>query len=550
MVGLAARAGLALLVAAAACGAATLTAKVTPAFDGHFRPGLPVLLRVAVANEGPALDAQLDVVVDGVTYRQPLRIGAEATATAEVLVAAHSGAPQATVSVRGPSGHTLWESSEELGLRRRQKKQRVAAVSRPQLAKAFPRKWTVLVVEPDALPSSAAGYLAVDVVAVAGDGGGLSPGTREALAEWVRGGGAAAFVLDPGAPVTDDGLLAELGGCGARATGQEWLRAVAATQATERAGRAVAWRRGLGLVVAGTEDDLADTAWTKLVPTNVFGSQPMDPRHYALLYEWGLFEAPVVVPAVRWRIVGATVALLAGVVVLVLLVPRGWGRGAQAASVAGVSAGLAALGWCLMLPPGQGTVDSVVIVEPAQAGEAGRVTELVSISGIGRGAVTVCFGDAQAVVPLHGETAEGGERSGMVVARDGAGRWTVECPVSKGVSRGVLAWWGGAPSGVEMAASRHPSLLVRNWRFAEAGQPPPDEDDGRLLMDWRGWRDGARAVLSWQGRRVGRDNRLYRATWHDGGTSRLTGTGLVQTRTLGTLVWAAEAGDLAPPADD
>jgi len=339
---------------------AAVNVKVTPPLGGYFRPGYPVLLRVTLENEGPAVRGSLDVVVEGLTYRRPVRIGAGTAAAVDVLAAVHSDGARARVVVRSSGGELLADAVVGLGLRRRTSQAPVViavGAEKGRTERLFAGSCAVSVVRAEELPTSAGGYFSAHAVVLLGDGGGVPSGARAALVDWVSGGGMAVFVLAPDAPVQTEGLLAELGGCSGRPSAGEWLRAVAELRQTRVVGRGRGWRHGLGDVVAGTVEDLDAQELSGLMAMPSEGDVGVDADVYEAFREASLGRG------VRWRLVGGALGLLAAGLVVALLARRGWRPALAAACVIGVAAALSVVAWGGMLPPGRGVLETAGIVE-------------------------------------------------------------------------------------------------------------------------------------------------------------------------------------------
>ncbi len=363
----------ALAVGALACRGGGVSATLRPGFGGLFRSGAPVWLRATVANEGPAFEGVLELTVEGVTYRQAVRIGAQAAGLADALAAARAEGARARVVVRASGGRVLHESDVALGLRRGPEgKPLVAAVAAPKSAAEELFGSCAAAAAADELPALAAGYAALDALAFAGDGGEVPAAARPAIADWVRGGGVAGFALDGQAPVRSDSLLAELGGCAGRTSASEWLAALAERQATRQADGVRVWRVGLGTVCAGVRTGLAAGAAARLLGVGAATRDEWTDAGLHAAFRGARWDA-----AVRWRLVGGAVALLAAGVLAARFAWRGRGRAVRAALAVGVSAALAAVAWAVMLPAGRGTLEAVCVLERV-AGQAGeRRTEVV-----------------------------------------------------------------------------------------------------------------------------------------------------------------------------
>ena len=521
------------LASAAPCCAGTVSATVSPAFEGWFRAGWPVLLRVALGNEGAALDGTLDVTVEGVTYRLPAQVGAQTRGTVEALVVVHSESARARVAVRSAAGEVVFDGVMELGLHSASGDSPLVAwagAGGKEATRLFGDRCTA--VSAGELPGLAAGYSAVDAVLVAGDGSGVPPG---ALVDWVRGGGLVAFVLEGGAPVRAEGVLARLGEVAGRATAEEWLSAVAGVQATRRLNGARVWRVGLGKVAAGTKGELAKGAFAGLIPTQARGDVWVDKGVYDVFgpASWSL--------GVRWRLVGGVAVLLAAGAMLARFASRRrWALAGGA--VLGLAAGLTALAWAVGLPGGRCVLGLAGVLERVAGEQGGWRTELVGVAATGPARARLDFGAAEAVVPVYYSAADAGGWGDVVVARDGSGRWSVECGVTGGVRRGFAGWWAWtAASGAEEGA-RAGSVLVRDGEYGVAGAGGGVPTEGwRPLSELSQWGEADRALVRWQARRA-RPGRTYLVSWQEVTRSAVSGTRLLEERKRPTLVWTEAVG--------
>lgn len=521
-------------VALAARGAAEagrgLSLDVSAAFGGWFRPGCPVLVRATLTHRGPALDGELDLTVEGITWRQPLRVGADTAASVDVLVVAASPTAPARARVRDRSGALVLDQAVDLGLRPRG--------SQPSLLVGVwggkPRAAGgrgVALLEVDELPTLAPAYLALDALIVMGDGAGVPPAARTALAAWVHGGGAVAFALAAGAPVGTGSFLAELGGRSGRATAAEWLKAASEGRRTRDIGGATAWRAGLGHVAAALGTDTAALAEAfRAVGPPMWGgaASPAAPGLY------DAFDGPLWSRAARWRLAGAALALLAAVVAVALIAPSRWGRWGRAACLVAASAALAGAAWALVLPAGRGVLTAVGVVECVEGEDGGRRTELVCVAGAGRGRVGLDLGHAEAVAPLYYGAGDAGSWRDVVVARDSAGRWTVALDVARDTRRCLMAWWpwervGAGPGG-------RPEVRIRGTRFAQG-------EEWRPLRELRRWDTARRAIVAWQASRWGRTGLTFAVSWHDADEAVVDGDGLLDRRAGATLLWAETPAD-------
>ncbi|HUT37399.1 MAG TPA: hypothetical protein VNE39_28215 [Planctomycetota bacterium] len=520
------------VASALACQAGEVAVALRPAFDGHFRPGAPVWLRATVANAGAGFEGTLDLVVDGLTWRQALRVGAQTSARVDVLVAPRSEATRARVVVRSSRGEVLHDAGVGLGLRARgDGGPLVVAVAAPRRVVEDLFGSCQATVEAGELPALAAGYAAVDALGFAGDGGEAPAAARRAIAEWVRGGGVVGFALEDAAPVRTESLLAELGGCAGRASSEEWLAAAAARHPTEGADGRLLWRLGLGKVSAGTQKALAHGRLGGLLRAGSAGEEWVDPGLHAA-FRGARWEA-----ALRWRLVGGAAALLAGGVLVALVGLRGRRRALRAALAAGVAAALAAVAWGVMLPAGRGTLEAACVLERV-AGLAGeRRTEVLCLEAVGRTRVRLDLGPAEAVVPFYRSADDAGGGGEAVIERDAAGRWTVQCVLTRQTRRCFAAWWPWRETPEAEPAVGRGDVLVRGGRFAvaEAQGKLPGEPWQRL-DELREWGEAHRALAAWQARRAG-----TAATWRvrpDAAWQTLvTGAGLLDCRMLAAQVW-------------
>ena len=495
--------GLLFLAAATVCAAGPVSVKLSPTLQGAWRPGWPVALRVFVANEGEALDGLLDVVVEGVTYRQPVQVGARTSAVAEALVAARSEGARARVVVRSTRGEVLCEKALGLGLRRLEASMGlVAAVGSDSAAARGLFGGAAAVVAPGELPTASAGYAALDALAVAGDGADVSAAARAAVGDWVRGGGVAGFLLSDGQPVGTGSLLAELAECAGRPTAQEWLAAVAGRAATRRLNGGLTWRLGLGSVAVGDKEVVREGLFLWLV------AGPGDRDVWVDKGVVGSFAEARWTGPVRGRLAGGAVALLVAGALVMRLVPRRWGRLAAVALAFGVAAGLALAAWGLMLPAGKGVLEVAAVAEraPGQPGE--RRTELVCLGATGRTHARLDFGAAEAVVPFYYSAEEVGAMQGTVLSRDAAGRWTADCELSGAMRRCFAVWWP--------------------WRGSAGSEPSAGPEDAQGK--------GQQALVDWQRRRAD-GARKSRVRWAAEGRSITQGSGLLEATVRPTLVW-------------
>ncbi|HPD16767.1 MAG TPA: hypothetical protein PLE19_17595 [Planctomycetota bacterium] len=508
------RAAWALLLSGAALAtAAEVTATLRPAFDGRFRPTAPLLVWVTLSNAGPAVDGTLDVAVEGVAFRQRVRLGAGASATLGALVAARSEAARARIVVRSGRGDPVCEQMMPLGLRRRAPAEPVVAAVVDARA-AVPRlcgEAQPVVVTSAELPTLAAAYGVLDAVAVAGDGGELAKAERAALAAWVRGGGAVGFALDDSAPVRTDSLAAELGDVAGRPTAREWLAALRDKRPGLAGDGHARWHVGLGTVAVAVGEAGALKASDWFSPRGERGNEWADKG----LYE--AFRGARWTSALRWRLVGGASALLALGALLATLAARRRGRAVGSVLVFGVAGAAAAATWALMLPEGRGMLEAACVLErsPEQPGE--RRTELLCLEALGRTRVRLDFGLAEAVLPFyHGAEEPGGNGGEAIVERDEAGRWTVECDLTRRSRRCFAAWWP--------------------WRdAAEGGAGDPE---GNWLSEARQgvWGAEHQALAAWQARRAGAA-RPFRVAPLADWRSAVAASGVLQVRHAAAQAW-------------
>jgi len=529
---------------------------VSPALAGLCRPGYPVMLRVSLdaaqqelrpPNDGSAFDGQIDVVVEGIAYRQPVTLGAGAMATAEVVVTARSPLARASVLLRGRSGVLFRQDGLELRLpqagegidsnrsdpqkpnssEKGTDETRVVAVGvdADWVRRVVGGRAVIAPVRADEVPSSAAALLVADIVIVAGDGRTMPLGARTALADRAQEGGTLVFVLAADAPVHPDSLLSELGGCAGRPAAAQWLRAVAGSRRTSALGQGLVWQTGLGRVAAGTADAF---------PPGAIRAPRRPPDLWADPGIYGAFETPSWPLALRWRLVGGALAFLVVAAVLASVLSRGR-RGAGLLATLGLSAGLAAIAWGLLLPNGRAVVEKVSVVECDEGLSAGARTDLLSVGGIGRSPAQVSLGKVDAVVPLYYSPDDAGAWRDVVIQRDAQGEFTVLCDVTKGVRRCFAGWRSWQGTGATEAGRE--AILVRGDRFAAGGAAaPPSKEAWLPLAQLKKWTEAERAVVQWQARRAAPRDRLAEASW-SGAEERSTGPGALSWRVRPQLLW-------------
>ncbi|MBL7223714.1 MAG: hypothetical protein ISS72_07665 [Candidatus Brocadiae bacterium] len=460
---------------------------MTPALGGWFRPGRPVLLWVTLENDGGAVVGSVDVVVEGIAYRWPFGVGAMAETTVGVLAAVHGGRQRVRVRAEDGRGATVCDVEAEVALRQPEAGRRlVLAVGKAEAParELFAGKPVRVVgVAAEGAPLVWGAWAAADAVVLRAHGGGLSEGVLMAL----RGGG-----LQGGLTI----LLAEADGQDDEARdAAEWLHGPSALRETFEVGDGVGWRHGLGMGVAGSAEDLAKGDLMALMPPPGERAPAVDEGLY------GLFDAPRMDGAGRWRWVGIAVGLLvAGAVVVWVLCRRGrW-------LVFGLSlAACAALGaatWGALGATGRGVVEAAGLRV-----DGGLALEVVQVGGVGRGRVRVALGRAAAVVPAYYGLSDVGSWDDVVLEQDAAGRWHLECAVRCGVRRCFVVT-GLDPSAagprVEGAARK---VLVRRGAFRMAGGEawrPLRE----LAQEW----DGPAALVRWQASRL-REQEMVEVSW-------------------------------------
>jgi hypothetical protein len=467
------------LLATLTAAAAEPTVSVSPALGGAFRPGAPLALRVAVA-EAPAFDGWLDVVAEGIAFRQRLQVGAGGQATIEALVAVHSDQSHVDVVLRKDAGGVVFRQAVPLTLRGGE---RVAAVLDGDAqagAALLGEGWTVTAGD---APATWAGFLATDAVVVL-SGSALPDGVWDSLEAWVRAGGM--LVLPP------------------NTSGLRWPLAEGETK-----------RLGLGSARAG-------------------GSTAAATRREAWVDKgvWGSFPAARWETTDRWRAAGGAVALLvAGCLLVTSAASRRGGRAKLLALAVAVSAALAFLAWAVMLPPGRGVVSALAVVESVAGQAGGRRTDVVCVSGAGRERVRVALPGVEAVVPLYYSRDEAGGWRDVVVGRERDG-WFVECDVTDRVRCcfGALGGWDADAPPARGAADG--DLRVRDG-LCSVGRG----DEWQSLRLAADLDPDDKAVLLWQARRTGRDGRLYRAAFESDDAIPCQGERLMASHRRRALAW-------------
>lgn len=514
---------------------AGVSVKVQPAFEGHFRVGAPLWLRVSVVNGGPGFEGTLELRVGGLAFRQPLRVGGHTTALAEALVVARAEGAQVRAVVRTRRGEVLHDAGLALGLRRSEGRPLVVGVGASKVATEDLFGHCQVAVAAEELPALAAGYATVDGLGISGDGGDVGPSARAAIAAWVRGGGVVGFVLEDAAPVRTDSLLAELGGCAGRATSVEWLAAVAARRPTQGVDGGQVWRLGLGRVAAGTQKTLVNGWLGRFLRAEPARDEWVDKGLYTA-FRRARWDA-----GVRWRLAGGAAALLAAGALVAQLGLRGRRRVVRAGLAVGVAALLAAVAWGVMLPSGRGTRETVCVLERVEGQAGERRTEVVCLEAMGSSRVRLAFGAAEAVVPFYysAEDAGGGD---AVIERDEAGRWTVECALTRHTRRCFAAWWPWREASQAEHGIERGDVVVRGGRFAVAGDggKVPDETSWRALGQLPGWGDAHGALCAWQARRAGPPG-PFRVRPDFAWGSLAVGSGFVDERVLAAQVWVDAA---------
>ena len=387
-------------------------------------------------------------------------------------------------------------------------------VEKELAARLFGERCVVVTAKAEELPLCGAGYLPADAVLVGDDGSALPAEARVGLMDWVRGGGVIVFVLDAEAPVRGEGLAAELGECAGRATGLEWLAAVADRQRTTRLGGSMGWRVGLGWAAAGAREGAASGALAPLLRAAAREDVWVDEGVYRA------FRGPSWGARMRWRLVVGAGALLAGGLMVAWALSRRLGRGVGALSVGAVSAVLAWVAWVGILPSGRCVLEVASLVEGAAGEQGGRRTEVACVGALGRGGVELDFGAAEAVVPLYQAAEEAGGWRGTVVARDASGRWTVECRLGRDERRCFAGWW-------------------RWGSAAEGGGEEVRVRDGRLVRELSGWGERERRLVEWQARRG--SGGLYRVRRQEDARWMVNGRGMMEVWRGPALVWTEVA---------
>lgn len=522
--------GLAAAVAPTAAG--ELEAEVVPALGGAFRRGSTVVLRVTLTNNGPAVSGRLDLVVEGVVYRRPLAMGAEATATVDVAACVYSEASRARLVATTDGGEELLGRSVDLGLLGGAERPLVVAAAEARAAAVDLFGPGLTAVEQGELPHLAAAYAPVDALVLWADGSALSPAAGEAVGQWIRGGGLAVFLLPPEVPVRTTSLLADLGACAGRPSASAWLEAAREREGTWAVGEGVAWRLGLGHVVAGPAEGLAPRAVADLLPAGPEGYAWADRGVYESLAgpRWSKGARH----ALAWKALG----LLAVATALGLVLPRRWGARRTLVCAAAGSGLLAAVAFAMVLPSGRAVVETAAVVECVGGGSEGRRTEVVGVSGWGRGHARLDLGQALAVVPFYHTAEDAGTWDDVVVACDETGRWSVELDIERHERYAFAAWWAWGSARGASGGFGKGDLVTRDWQAAVAdgpGLPPPAA--WVPVRSVQGWEKPQRELLAWQGRRAGRGGRLYRVELREDWQTEIEGRGVLEVRQRPALVW-------------
>jgi hypothetical protein len=477
--------------------AGALTATVTPALEGWFRPGRPVLLRVRLANEGQALTGTLDLVVEGITYRRPFVVGAEATAVVDVLAAVHTTQQGVRVRAESGRGEVVCDERVAVALRRPGPAERlVVAVgeAREAAGGAFGSGAAVAGVTADELPGAAAGLAAADAVVV-GIEEELSSVAQGAVRDWVRQGGRLVLVA-AGRSEDAASTQAEV----EEAALEAWLPAGDVGPPLE-VGQGTAWVRGLGLVVAAARPEGLAGHLESVAARPVMGVEEANPE----LYEW--FGQARLTSAVRWRWVAIGAALvLAAAVAARALSRRKEGR--VVPWIVGACALLAAVAYAVLVTGGRGTRAAGVMRVLGRDG-SGAFAEVVQVGGAGRDHVRVSFNRAAVVVPAYYSPEDVGTWDGVVVEEDWEGGWHLRCAVERGIRRCFVAM-----DAIREWDSRGPGrgwrggLWVRGGRFAVAG-----DDLWRSIQELDEAWDGPAALVRWEALRMEERRNRYEVRW-------------------------------------
>ncbi|MFW6108442.1 MAG: hypothetical protein ACOC8D_01380 [bacterium] len=490
----------------AAEGEPPLSAEVTAGFDGWFRPGYPVPFRVRITNREAALAGQLELVVEGITYRRPLQVGAGATATVELLAAVHSAAATVALRVRGQDGGTLMEKSVRAALRERSEAEPLVVVTGandPLSAGLRAHDIRVVELAPERLPRTAAAYLGLD--AVAGRWADLA-GAGQAIEGFVGHGGLAAMVLDPDG-VTPQGVgFGDLGGAGAGLSAAQWLGQVSRRPGVRAIADGVTCREGLGRLAAGKASAPFVAAVAGLIQTAAARRRGGgDPTIAPELYE--AFGDPVWTRGSRRHLALATLAMVAVVALVARFVPLGWRwwqRGVAAVWAAGL---VGVIAWAAFVPRQPVVLDSVVVASMRSGERAVSTTSVLCLAGVREGRASVNVGPATQVVPVYRRADEVGSWDDVIVELDsGDGNCFVRFDVRADVRRCLVIWrgmrWGVGADIDEGAGER---LLVRRRRFKA-------RDEWRSLRRLERRGDLKKGLLRWQARQWAGGG-AFRASW-------------------------------------
>ena len=518
--------------------------ELSTAFDGWFRPGLPVEFILRLTNHGAAFRGELDLEAEGIVWRQPIALGADAETTVRILAAVHTATSPVTVRVRDSDGQPRLELTLQSGLRAVPAGGAlVAYLGGAGAVEGALREDGIetVMLKPGGLPKSGAAYLALDALVTSAGASSPVP-VPPAIENWVRGGGTLTYRLRAGTRVAAESLLARASGVRGGRPAAEWWADAAKGAMGGSAIASMAWPHGLGRVAAvfRTSVDAGIIALARhAADRRAKGDVTVAPEIYKG------FVAPAWSQGSRWRLTGAALAMLIAVVAVALAVPRAWGAWRRVAAIVAAAAALTAVCWWLVLPAGPGVLDVVRVDEAARDGAVCRRTGLACLTGISDGQVTLTV-DAGTLAPLYYEASDAGSWRDVVVATDSDGRQTVTCPVRRGVRRCFIAWGlpgeerpradrvgegGGARAALPAEAE---SLRVRAGRFA-------DGDAWRPLRTLRRWEALQRAVLSWQARR--RPSGAFRASWQTPDGPSVQGKRLLERREHPSLRWVEEAGD-------
>jgi hypothetical protein len=456
-----------------------------------------VLLRVGLRNEGQATTGTLDVRLEGITYRRPFVVGAEATATVDVLAAIHGARQKVRVQAENGRGEVLCDKEVALALKRLGPGARlVVAVGDAGAAVEglFASDAAVADVAPEEMPGTAMGLAAADA-AVLGIEEELSSTVQGAVMDWVRQGGTLVLVA-AGRPEDAASVQAEV----ERAALEEWLPAGEVGPGLE-VGAGTAWERGLGLVVAAARPAGLALDLDSVAARPVMGVGEVNPE----LYEW--FGPPRLSSAARWRWVAIGAALvLAGAVAGRALV-RLKGRRGIPWSVAGCVL-LAAVAYVVLASGGRGT-RAVAVVRALGRDGGGAFAEVVQVGGAGRDRVRVSFSRAAAVVPAYYSPEDAGTWDDVIIEQDGEGGWHLRCGVERGIRRCFVAMdaareWDSREAG----GGWRQGPRVRGGQFVVAG-----EDRWRSLRELDEAWEGPAPLVRWQALRMDESRTAYDVRW-------------------------------------